>query len=106
MKRYAFTNRSGRIQVIKTRIRGWERTLFPGQQAMFEADPEDFLEVYTYQSSTAILEDRMPCLYLHNSWGYESSEDLYLLSAEPTTRRLDHPLHRSSPLISEQKVPR
>ncbi|MDX2271633.1 MAG: DUF1830 domain-containing protein [Cyanobacteriota bacterium] len=61
MKRYVFTNDSDRVQVIKTRIRHWERTLFPGQAATFEANPEDFLEIYTYQVSSALLADRTPC---------------------------------------------
>ncbi|MGY2767378.1 DUF1830 domain-containing protein [Thermostichus sp. MS-CIW-26] len=79
MKRYAFVNCSGQVQVIRTIPGHWERTLFPGQQAIFEAEPDDYLEVYSCCCSTAILEERRLCRYLVDSSSPEV--DLYLWSS-------------------------
>lgn len=67
MKRYAFINASGQVQVIRTIPGHWERTLFPGQKVIFEAEPDDYLEVYSYSCATALLEERRPCRYLSDS---------------------------------------
>ncbi len=67
MKRYVFVNRSQQVQVIRTIPGHWERTLFPGQYAIFEAEPDDYLEVYSCCRSTTILEERHPCCYLLDS---------------------------------------
>ncbi|MEN9226347.1 MAG: DUF1830 domain-containing protein [Thermostichus sp. HHBFW_bins_43] len=67
MKRYAFINGSGQVQVIRTIPGHWERTLFPGQRAIFEAEPDDYLEIYSCCCSTTILEERRPCRCLLDS---------------------------------------
>ncbi|MEN9222074.1 MAG: DUF1830 domain-containing protein [Thermostichus sp. BF3_bins_97] len=67
MKRYAFINGSGQVQVIRTIPGHWERTLFPGQHAVFEAEPDDYLEIYSCCCSTTILEERRPCRCLLDS---------------------------------------
>jgi hypothetical protein len=67
MKRYVYVNRSGQVQVVRTIPGHWERTLFPGQYALFEAEPDDYLEVYSYCCATTILEERRPCRWLLDS---------------------------------------
>ncbi|MFS8860082.1 DUF1830 domain-containing protein [Synechococcus sp. B60.1] len=67
MKRYVFVNRSQQVQVIRTIPGHWERTLFPGQYAIFEAEPDDYLEVYSCCCSTTLLEERHPCHSLLDS---------------------------------------
>ncbi len=61
MKRYALTNQSADVQVVKTSKHHVERTLFPGQSVTVDADPTEFLEIYTYQWMTSILTDRVFC---------------------------------------------
>jgi hypothetical protein len=61
MKRYVFANHSGSIQVIKTTSSHLERTLLPGQRIAFQADPSEFLEVYTHHYTSGVLADRTCC---------------------------------------------
>ncbi|NJL99957.1 MAG: DUF1830 domain-containing protein [Synechococcaceae cyanobacterium SM2_3_2] len=67
MKSYAFTNRSDDVQVVRTSDGHLERTLFPGQQVVFEADPDQFLEIYSHQWMSNLLVDRWPCHTLNPS---------------------------------------
>ncbi|MGQ9836630.1 MAG: DUF1830 domain-containing protein [Cyanobacteriota bacterium] len=77
MKRYAFINASGQVQVIRTIPGHWERTLFPGQHVIFEAEPDDYLEIYSCSYSTALLEERRPCRCLSDSAGLEVEASHY-----------------------------
>ncbi len=65
MQAYAFTNKSDDVQVIRTSDGHLERTLFPGQQVIFEADPDQYLEVFSNQLMSSLLVDRWPCCNLN-----------------------------------------
>lgn len=59
-----YVNNSSHIHVIK--LMGvpncyLERTVFPGQQLLFEAPLESYLEVFTGEIVQAIVKDRIPC---------------------------------------------
>lgn len=59
-----YINSSSHIQVIKItelRDRCFERTVFPGQQLLFEAPPEAHLEIFTGEIMQAIIADKIPC---------------------------------------------
>ena len=62
-----YVNSSSHIQVVKiteTHDRYFERTVFPGQQLLFEALPEAHLEICTGEIMQAIITDRIPCYSL------------------------------------------
>ena len=62
-----YINSSSHIQIVKiTEIhdRYFERTVFPGQQLLFEAPPEAHLEIFTGEIMQAIITDRIPCYSL------------------------------------------
>ncbi len=63
----AYTNQTDSVQIIRiSNIEGWhfERTVFSGQQMLFETVPEAVLEVSTGEMMTAVVRDRIPCLRL------------------------------------------
>lgn len=65
MQAYCFTNSSDDVQVVRTSDGHLERTLFPGQRITFQANPDEYLEVYSNQWMSNLLEDRWPCRTLN-----------------------------------------
>ena len=62
-----YANQTDSVQIVRiSNIDGWqfERTVFPGQRAVFETVPEAVLEVSTGEMMTAVVCDRIPCLRL------------------------------------------
>ena len=61
-----------RNQVIIVRISNipewyFERVVFPGEQLLFEALPEAYLEIYRGDQNKAILAENFPCSKLQTS---------------------------------------
>nr|WP_238718003.1 DUF1830 domain-containing protein [Petrachloros mirabilis] len=59
-----YVNATSKIQVARvTNIPNWyfERVVFPGQQLVFESDPQAQLEIHTGMMASAILSDTIPC---------------------------------------------
>ncbi len=61
MNRYSLVNQSRFVQVIRTTGHHVERTVLPGQTVTVEADPEEYLEIYTNEWTTSLLAARMVC---------------------------------------------
>ncbi|MDJ0734899.1 MAG: DUF1830 domain-containing protein [Nostocaceae cyanobacterium] len=62
-----YFNSTKRILIARiSNIPGWyfERVVFPGEQLLFEAVPEAYLEIHTTQKSGTILTDKISCSQL------------------------------------------
>lgn len=62
-----YRNVTTRLQVVRTTGSDHptiERTVLPAQVISFLAEPDDELEVYTYDCSTTLLSERIPCRQL------------------------------------------
>jgi Domain of unknown function (DUF1830) len=65
-----YVNTSRNMQIIRiTDIPNtfFERTVFPGQRAIFETLPTAHLEIHTGMMASAVLEDTIPCNHLQVS---------------------------------------
>lgn len=58
-----YQNSSSRHQIIRISNIGsyFERVILPDQKLLFNAEPDAFLEIYTIESITSILADRISC---------------------------------------------
>ncbi len=62
-----FFNRTNNILIARiANIPGWyfERVIFPGEQLLFEAVPEAYLEIHTSKKDGTILTDKISCSQL------------------------------------------
>ncbi|MGB7415487.1 MAG: DUF1830 domain-containing protein [Thermosynechococcaceae cyanobacterium] len=58
-----YINRTSQMQIIRVNVPHFcfERTVLPGKQVVFRAEPEAELEVHTHSCITAILTERIRC---------------------------------------------
>jgi hypothetical protein len=61
-----YFNGTEKFQVLRIKDNrcGFERVILPGQQIMFEAVADAYLEIHTNEMVTAILEDKICCYKL------------------------------------------
>lgn len=66
-KLYSYINNTSRLQIIRIvnhPARYFERVVFPGQRLLFESPPDFELEIYTNDTSQAILIKKIPSFSL------------------------------------------
>lgn len=59
-----YVNTTNQIQVVRIANAPncyFERVIFPGQRVLFEALPDDQLEIHTSMMASAVLSDKIPC---------------------------------------------
>jgi hypothetical protein len=67
-----YCNRTARVQiarVVNSCHPTLERAVFPGQSFLFEASPEAQLEIYTGETVSSVLADRIHCRNLQTVSG-------------------------------------
>ncbi|PZO38466.1 MAG: hypothetical protein DCF19_16205 [Pseudanabaena frigida] len=64
---YHYANQTGKIQIVRLQIginECIERAVFPENYFDFDAPPNSWLEIHSYETATAVLCDRIPCQQL------------------------------------------
>ncbi|MGF1522172.1 MAG: DUF1830 domain-containing protein [Leptolyngbyaceae cyanobacterium] len=59
-----YVNETSQLQIVRvtnTSTSCLERVISPGQRLTFQASPEAFLEIYTYEFCSSVLADRIAC---------------------------------------------
>ena len=62
-----YSNHTNQIIIARiSNVPGWyfERVVFPGEQLLFEALPEAYLEIHVGEQNEAILAEKLPCSQL------------------------------------------
>ena len=65
-----YSNQTNQIIIARiSNVPGWyfERVVFPGEQLLFEALPEAYLEIHVGEQNEAILAEKLPCSKLQIS---------------------------------------
>ncbi|NRB08146.1 MAG: DUF1830 domain-containing protein [Richelia sp.] len=65
-----YSNQTNQIIIARiSNVPGWyfERVVFPGEQLLFEALPEAYLEIHVGKQNEAILAEKLPCSKLQIS---------------------------------------
>lgn len=84
-----YINVTDRIQILrlpKLTNGFYDRVIFPGERLMFEATPEDQLEIHTAKPANIILSQKIPCARLQVCEGMQQKlerGDREMLAEQP-----------------------